>query len=386
MPKGAFTDRWSRSTTTRGGFRKSYKHGMRVDGLIFADDTLIEQIRNDQAPEQVANVAFLPGIQMASLAMPDIHWGYGFCIGGVCATDPERRRRDLARRRRLRHQLRRAAGALEPVLSTTCKPHLTQLVDELFRHVPTGVGRGGKYRFDAKELRQLMGEGVGVSVERAAWPTDGDIEHTEARGRLDGAEPDTVSDRALERGGDQCGTLGSGNHFLEVQVVDRRLRRARPPRVMGLEKDMVCVMIHSGSRGLGYQVCDDALHALRERAGEVRHRAARPAARLRPGRQPRRAALHRRDARGGELRLVQPPAADVAGPRGASRRSSAARWQELRHEPGLRRGPQHRQVRGAHDRRRQAKKRLGPPQGRDAGLPAGPSGSAARCTARSASR
>ena len=114
MPKSGFHGPLERIDECCWRIPKSYKAGMRVDGRIFADERLIEQIRSDQAPEQVANVAFLPGIQMASLAMPDIHWGYGFCIGGVCATDPERRGRDLARRRRLRHQLRRAAGAHQP--------------------------------------------------------------------------------------------------------------------------------------------------------------------------------------------------------------------------------------------------------------------------------
>ncbi len=240
---------------------KSYKVGMRVDGLIFADDALIEQIRNDQAPEQVANVAFLPGIQYASLAMPDIHWGYGFCIGGVCATDPEE------------------GGVISPggvgydincgvrlvrsnLFLNDVQPHLELLIDTLFRKVPAGVGRGGKYKFDRRELRQLMAEGPAY-LKRRDLATEGDILFTEAEGCLDGAEPDWVSPRAFERGGDQCGTLGSGNHFLEVQVVEEIFDEIAA-RTMGLEKNMVCVMIHSGSRGLGYQVCDDALRLLRD--------------------------------------------------------------------------------------------------------------------------
>ena len=118
---------------------------MRVDGLIFADDQLIEQIRKDQAPEQVANVAFLPGIQHASLAMPDIHWGYGFCIGGVCATDPDEGRRHLARRRRLRHQLRRPPGA-HPICiyrDVQAAPD-ARWSSSCFASIPTGVGRGGQ--------------------------------------------------------------------------------------------------------------------------------------------------------------------------------------------------------------------------------------------------
>ncbi len=239
---------------------KSYKSGMRVDGLIYADDRLIDAIRRDQAPEQVANVAFLPGIQVASMAMPDIHWGYGFCIGGVCATDPDE------------------GGVISPggvgydincgvrlvrsnLFYQDVKPRLVDLVEELFRRVPAGVGKSGKYKFQRRELQRLMGEGVRFLKDRGL-ATESDITHTEADGRLDDAEPDNVSDRAYERGASQCGTLGSGNHFMEVQVVDA-IFDADAARTMGLEKDMVCVMIHSGSRGLGYQVCDDALKNLR---------------------------------------------------------------------------------------------------------------------------
>jgi tRNA-splicing ligase RtcB len=239
---------------------KSYRPGMRVDGLIFADETLLRQIRQDQAPEQVANVAFLPGIQVASLAMPDIHWGYGFCIGGVCATDPDE------------------GGVISPggvgydincgvrlvrsnLFYRDVKRHVRELVEELFRSIPTGVGRSGRYKFDRKELAHLLAEGPRYLQGRGLC-TAADLEHTEAGGRLDGADPALVSDQALSRGAEQCGTLGSGNHFLEVDVVDHVFDE-EAAGVMGLEKDMVCVLIHSGSRGLGYQVCDDALAMLR---------------------------------------------------------------------------------------------------------------------------
>jgi tRNA-splicing ligase RtcB len=239
---------------------KSYRADMRVDGLIFANEKLIDAIRKDQAAEQVANVASLPGIQKASLAMPDIHWGYGFCIGGVCATDPAE------------------GGVISPggvgydincgvrLLKTNLfyrdvKMHLEKLVESLFKAVPTGVGKTGKYKFNAKELRRLMGDGVSYVLGRNLGVAN-DIGHIEAQGRIDGADPDVVSDHAITRGAEQCGTLGSGNHFLEVQVVDY-VADAEVARTFGLEKDQICVMIHSGSRGLGYQVCDDALAALR---------------------------------------------------------------------------------------------------------------------------
>jgi tRNA-splicing ligase RtcB len=234
---------------------------MRVPGLIFANDRLMRQVSKDNAPEQVVNVAHLPGIQMASLAMPDIHWGYGFCIGGVAATDPEE------------------DGVISPggvgydincgvrlvrsnLFYREVKPYLHQLVDALFKKVPTGVGKSGRFRFDHRELRRLMGEGVSYLRDRELV-TSADIAYAEANGRLDGADPSLVSDDALRRGESQCGTLGSGNHFLEVQVVDA-IFDAEAAEVMGLEKDMVCVMIHSGSRGLGYQVCEDALVNLRK--------------------------------------------------------------------------------------------------------------------------
>src|SRR4051812_1194618 len=239
---------------------KSYKQGMRVDGLIFANDKLIESVVKDNAPDQVANVAFLPGIQSASIAMPDIHWGYGFCIGGVAASDPAEG--GVISPGGVGYDINCGVRLVRSNLTyTEVKPQLTQLVEALFREVPTGVGQSGKYHFNQKELRSLMGEGVRW-LKRRGLVVDRDVECTEASGFLMGAEPDMVSERALERGADQCGTLGSGNHFLEVQIVEA-IFDDEAAAAFGLEKDMVCVMIHSGSRGLGYQVCDDALRQLR---------------------------------------------------------------------------------------------------------------------------
>lgn len=239
---------------------RSYRSDMRVDGLIYASDDLIQQVRSDQAPDQVANVATLPGIQVASLAMPDIHWGYGFTIGGVCATDPNEG--GVISPGGVGYDINCGVRLLRSNLFyQDVKPHLERLIDSLFKSVPAGTGRKGKYHFSEPELRQLMAEGVPFLKGREL-ATDDDIEFTEARGSLAGAEPDNVSDRAIERGRSQCGTLGSGNHFLEVQVVEAIVDETAAT-AMGLAKDMVCVMIHSGSRGLGYQVCDDALRLLR---------------------------------------------------------------------------------------------------------------------------
>src|SRR6202158_5126585 len=176
---------------------RSYKQGMRVDGLIYSDERLLEQIKKDQAPDQVANVAFLPGIQYASLAMPDIHWGYGFCIGGVCATDPDE------------------GGVISPggvgydincgvrlcrsnLFYREVKPHLRELVEALFRNVPAGVGKSGRYTFERKDLKRILAEGAPFLVERNL-ATPGDIDHTADGGHLDGADPDAVSDRAHTR-------------------------------------------------------------------------------------------------------------------------------------------------------------------------------------------
>jgi len=237
-----------------------YKSGMRVEGRLFADRRLIQQIRADQAPEQVANAAFLPGIQMASLAMPDIHWGYGFCIGGVAATDPELggvvSPGGVGYDINCGVRLVRTNLAREDVL-----PRLGPLMDALYRRIPAGVGEGGPFLFGGAEVLRLLAEGVGYLASRG-WTTPDDIDRTEAGGCLADARPDLLSPRALARGGDQCGTLGSGNHFLEVQAVEE-IADPEAAQAMGLKTDQICVMIHSGSRGLGYQVCDDALGAMR---------------------------------------------------------------------------------------------------------------------------
>ena len=239
---------------------KDYKPGMRVEGRIFADETLLKHIRADQAPEQVANVAFLPGIQMASLAMPDIHWGYGFCIGGVCATDPKQG--GVISPGGVGYDINCGVRLLRTNLTfPEIKDQMPKLMDSLYRRIPAGVGEGGPYLFGGKELDRLLAEGAGYLKSRG-WATDADLEHTEANGCLPGADPDKVSQRAKQRGSDQCGTLGSGNHFLEVQVVEEVFDQ-HAAEVMGLEEGLVCVMIHSGSRGLGYQVCDDALAMFR---------------------------------------------------------------------------------------------------------------------------
>src|SRR5215472_12513584 len=208
MVKDSFHGPLERVDATCWRIPKSYKEGMRVDGLIFADERLLPAIRNDQAPEQVANVATLPGIQHASLAMPDIHWGYGFCIGGVCATDPQEN--GIISPGGVGYDINCGVRLVRSNLFYRDVKHsLRTLVEDLFRNVPTGVGKSGRYRFDKKELSHLLADGPRFLLQRGL-ATQRDIEYTEAEGRLEGADPDAVSDHAMNRGAEQCGTLGSG--------------------------------------------------------------------------------------------------------------------------------------------------------------------------------
>ncbi|MDP3921619.1 MAG: RtcB family protein [Candidatus Omnitrophota bacterium] len=246
---------------------KSYKPGMRVPGLIFATEEMMKSIRSDQAIEQVANVAHLPGIVRYSIAMPDIHWGYGFPIGGVAATDPKN------------------GGVISPggigfdincgvrLLRTDLReeqvrPRLRDLIGSLFTRVPCGVGVSGKIRIAGKETRKMLVRGARWAVEQGYGVAE-DLEYTEASGVLEDADPDAVSERAYERGRDQLGTLGSGNHFLEVQVIDQILEPEIAER-LELELGQITIMIHSGSRGFGYQVCDDYLHLMRQALGKYK--------------------------------------------------------------------------------------------------------------------
>ena len=233
---------------------KSYKSGMRVEGIVYTDEKLLEDIKTDKALEQVANVAFLPGIVKASLAMPDIHCGYGFPIGGVAATD-------IA-----------AGGVISPggvgydincgvrMLKTNLqhkdiKSKIKDLVYRLFSDVPSGVGSSGDIKVSAKEEKEIFTKGAKWAIENGYGIQD-DLECTEEFGAIEGADPDAVSKRAYERGKSQSGTLGSGNHFLEIQVVDEIYDEDICDN-FGLKAGQITIMIHSGSRGLGYQICDD---------------------------------------------------------------------------------------------------------------------------------
>jgi tRNA-splicing ligase RtcB (3'-phosphate/5'-hydroxy nucleic acid ligase) len=241
---------------------------MRVPGVVFATEELLPELAHDRSLEQVVNVATLPGIVGASFAMPDVHWGYGFPIGGVAATNlavggvvsPGGVGFDISCGVRL---------LVSPWHRDELAPRLPALMDELARTIPRGMGRGAVWNIAADhELRQILVGGAAYAVDRGHG-TAADLRRCEDGGVLAGADPDIVSDRALARGLHQVGSLGSGNHFLEVQAVDQILDPS-VAAAFGLERGQVCVMIHSGSRGLGHQICTD--HVRRMEAAMSRYR------------------------------------------------------------------------------------------------------------------
>jgi tRNA-splicing ligase RtcB (3'-phosphate/5'-hydroxy nucleic acid ligase) len=233
-----------------------YKPGMRVPGLVYADEALLPHIEEDQALEQVANAATLPGIVYRSIAMPDIHWGYGFPIGGVAA-------------------MRLDDGVVSPgavgydincgvrllVTSLTLeqiRPHLAQLADRLFDAIPSGVGAHGRLRLPPFELDDVLRAGAAWAVARGFGRPD-DLHRIESEGVIPGADPAEVSGKAHTRGLNQLGTLGSGNHFLEIQRVDEIFDPAAAAVFGVRHPGQIAVLVHCGSRGLGHQVCDDFL-------------------------------------------------------------------------------------------------------------------------------
>ncbi len=232
---------------------------MRTDGLVFASAAMMAMLRREQALEQVRNVATLPGIVGPSMAMPDIHWGYGFPIGGVAAFDAEE---GVVSPGGVGYDINCGVRLLRSDLpAAEVRPVLDRLADTLFRNVPSGVG---SHRRDLKlsvaETRKVLQQGAAWAV-RQGFGEAADLDHIEAGGTLPGADPAVVSERALERGRDQLGTLGSGNHFLELQQVEAVYDEAAA-QALGLSLGQLTVSIHTGSRGLGYQVCDDSLRTM----------------------------------------------------------------------------------------------------------------------------
>ena len=239
--------------------------GMRVPGIIYADEQMIKAMATDESLRQVANVAHLPGIIGHSLAMPDIHWGYGFPIGGVAAFDMEE---GIISPGGVGYDINCGVRLMATNLQfNEIKDKVRELVIALFRNIPAGVGSESALRLSVAEEKKVLRQGAAWAVNRG-FGSEGDLATTEDGGAMQGADPGCVSDRALERGRRQLGTLGSGNHFLEIEVVgeifDRRVASA-----FGLTAEgQVAVAIHTGSRGFGYQVCDDFL------ARMVKHKSA----------------------------------------------------------------------------------------------------------------
>jgi tRNA-splicing ligase RtcB len=236
------------------------QEGMRTNAMIFASEELLDQIIGDLSIEQLMNVACLPGIVGCALAMPDIHQGYGFPIGGVAAT-------------RLRDGVVSPGGVgfdincgVRLLASTVDReaavPLMRELVNQLFRDVPSGAGSEGPIPCSYDDLNAVLESGSSWLVERG-FGEAADIEFCEESGQMDGADPSKVSDRAKQRGRTQLGTLGSGNHFLEVQYV-QRIFDQETASAFGLHLNQVVVLIHCGSRGLGHQVCTDFLKRMNE--------------------------------------------------------------------------------------------------------------------------
>jgi tRNA-splicing ligase RtcB len=244
---------------------QDYKHGMRVPVRIYADAELLNGMRGDMTLEQATNIAFLRGIYKYSIILPDGHQGYGFPIGGVAATDVEE---GVISPGGVGYDINCGVRLLHTNLEKKdVEPKLRELVDALFYNVPSGLGSRGKVRLTHPQLDEVLENGVRWAVENGfGWKDD--MERLEEGGCLAGADASKVSQRAKERGLPQLGSLGSGNHFLEIQVVDK-IFDPEVARAFGITHEgQVTVMIHTGSRGLGHQVCSDYLRAMEHTVGK----------------------------------------------------------------------------------------------------------------------
>ena len=245
--------------TYRWEISPDYKPGMRVPGIVYASDAMMENIKEDQSLEQVANVAFLPGIMKYSLAMPDIHWGYGFPIGGVAAT---RVSDGVVSPGGVGYDINCGVRLLRTNLTEDeVRPRIKELINHIFHNVPSGLGSEGKIIVSEKDLNHLMVEGAQWAIKKGYGYAE-DLDATEETGCLQGADPNAVSAKAIKRGMPQAGTLGSGNHFLEIQIVKEIYDQAAA-QIMGIGfPGQVLVLIHTGSRGFGHQVCSDYLRVM----------------------------------------------------------------------------------------------------------------------------
>lgn len=238
----------------------SFRKDMKVPARFYASEKMLEQILGDRSLEQLVNVATLPGILKYALAMPDIHQGYGFPIGGVGAFSEKN---GIISPGGVGYDINCGVRLLKSNISCDeIKPFLEEIMEALFKEVPSGVGRGGAFLIKGKELDQVLKEGVSWALKKGFAEKE-DKESCEGEGEMRAADPTKVSNFAKRRGWDQLGTLGSGNHFLEVQKVTEIFNKEKAER-LGIFQNQITVMAHSGSRGLGYQVCADFLRMLQK--------------------------------------------------------------------------------------------------------------------------
>ncbi|HRZ86057.1 MAG TPA: RtcB family protein [Candidatus Paceibacterota bacterium] len=236
---------------------------MKVPVIVYASDKLLKDIEKDNCLEQMKNVAFLPGIQKHSLVMPDAHLGYGFSIGGVAAFDIDS---GIISPGGVGFDINCSVRMLKTNIKKKDLESKTKIISkELFKSIPTGVGKGCKVKLDNEEIREVMINGAKWAVERG-YGIKEDYENTEEEGCMKEANPDNVSKTAVSRGINQLGSLGSGNHFLEVQYIEKIFDK-NIAEVFGLEENQVCIMIHCGSRGLGHQVASDYIKLMEEEYG-----------------------------------------------------------------------------------------------------------------------
>ena len=237
---------------------KTFRSDMRVPARIYVSEKMLENVFKDKTIEQLINVATLPGIVNYSIAMPDAHEGYGFSIGGVAAMDMEK---GVISPGGVGYDINCGMRVLKSsFLEKDIKPYLDNLATEIQKEVPSGLGRGRQVKLSNTEIDKILEGGAKFLVEKDYGEKD-DVENCEAGGRLNWGEVSDVSNQAKNRGKDQVGTLGSGNHFLEIQKV-AEIFDEKTAQIFGLFKDQVVIMIHTGSRGLGHQIATDYIKAM----------------------------------------------------------------------------------------------------------------------------
>jgi len=235
---------------------------MLVPGIVFASDKLFEQIKKDKTLQQVKNVAQLPGILKASMAMPDAHQGYGFQVGGVAAFDIDKA---VISPGGVGYDINCSVRLLRTNLKVSDVKNMKEIIHSLFRTIPSGVGRGSKMKLGDKDLDEILKKGAKWCLEKG-YATKEDIQHIEDNGCLPNANPEDLSQRAKARGKNQLGTLGAGNHFIDILEVEE-IFDSKIAKIFGLEKGQVTIMIHCGSRGSGHQVASDYIREMEQKIG-----------------------------------------------------------------------------------------------------------------------